>query len=60
METCELPKHLQASLLLTAGFWCQTIPFTSVFLNLLNLYLAQILQKPEMGYVKEESGAERT
>lgn len=54
METCQLPEHLQASFLLSAGFWSQTVPFTSVLLNLLDLYLAQILWKPEVESIRGE------
>lgn len=54
METCQLSKHLQASFLLSAGFWSQIVPFTSVLLNLLDLYLAQILWEPEAECIIEE------
>lgn len=54
METCQLSKHLQACFLLSAGFWSQTVPFTSVLLNLLDLYLAQILWKSEVECIREE------
>lgn len=47
MEAGQLPEHLQAGFLLPAGFGAQAVPLAAVPLDLLDLYLAQILRKAE-------------